>query len=144
MPPEGAFVAEHTVRVRFAETDLMGIVHHANYLVYFEAGRVEFLRQVGASYADLEAQGYSLAISELSVRYAEPCRFDQLITIRTWLEKVRSRGIAFGYQIVDAQSGQVCVTGRTDHICLDHEGQVKRLPTAWLKAMQQSLTRNDL
>lgn len=137
MPPEGAFVAEHTIRIRFAETDMMGIVHHANYLVYFEAGRVEFSRQAGASYADLEAHGYSLAVSELSIRYAVPCHFDQLITIRIWLEKVRSRGVDFGYQIVDAETGAVCVTGQSGHICLDHEGRVKRLPTFWLEAMQQ-------
>ncbi|MCC6904905.1 MAG: acyl-CoA thioesterase, partial [Anaerolineae bacterium] len=94
-------IIETPIRVRFTETDMMGVAHHSNYLVYFEAGRVEWSRAVGASYADLEAQGFSLAVAETTVRYAAPAVFDQVILVRTWVEAVRSRGVQFAYEIVD-------------------------------------------
>ena len=134
--PDDPRIKETTFRVRFAETDQMGVVHHSNYVVYFEAGRIEFTRQAGAPYADLEAQGYSLAVSEVNVRYIAAAHFDQLITVRTWLEEARSRTVAFGYEIVDASSRDLLATGRVKLICIDHAGQVRRIPAGWLETMQ--------
>lgn len=129
-------VHELTFRVRFAETDMMGIVHHANYLIYFEAGRVDFSREAGASYADLEANGFSLAVSEIQIRYIVPARFDQLITVRTWVDELKSRTVTFGYEVVDAGSQSLIVTGSAKLICIDHVGQVRRIPETWYNVMQ--------
>lgn len=136
MPPDDPRIKETSFRVRFAETDLMGVVHHASYVIYFEAGRVDFTRQAGAPYSDLEELGYSLAVSDLNLRYIAAARFDQMITVRTWLAEVRSRTVAFGYEIVDAGTRQILVTGSARLICIDHEGQVRRIPQRWLDVMQ--------
>ena len=126
-------IVEASFHVRFAETDMMGIVHHANYLVYFEEGRSEYSRQFGAPYADLEAMGYSLAVSEARVRFLAPAYYDHLIPVRQWVEDIRSRSITFGYEVVDGTSGQVLATGQTKHICVDRSGHVRRIPKEWLK-----------
>lgn len=132
-------LAETTFRVRFAETDQMGIVHHASYLVYFEEGRSELSRQHGMPYSELERMGYSLALSEAYVRYRMPAVYDDLITVRTWVEQLRSRGITFAYEVVRAEDGQVLVTGRTAHICVDRSGQARRLPDAWIAPYRQAM-----
>jgi acyl-CoA thioester hydrolase len=134
--PDDPRIKETTFRARFAETDLMGVVHHSSYVVYFEVGRIEFTRQAGAPYSDLEAQGYSLAVSEVNLRYIAAAHFDQMITIRTWLEEARSRTVAFGYEVVDAESRQLLATGGVKLICIDHAGQVRRIPGRWLNILQ--------
>jgi len=134
--PDDPRIKETTFRVRFAETDQMGVVHHSNYVVYFEVGRIEFTRQAGAPYADLEAQGFSLAVSEVNIRYITAAHFDQVIAVRTWLEDARSRTVAFGYEIVDAVSRELLATGRVKLICIDRKGQVRRIPARWLEVMQ--------
>lgn len=136
MPPDGAQIRETLIRVRFAETDLMGIAHHASYVVYLEEGRVDFTRQINAPYADLEAEGYSLAVSELSIRYGTAARFDQVIVVRTWIEEARSRMVTFGYEVVEQQSHATLVTATVRLICVDKTGQVRRIPDHWLKIMQ--------
>jgi len=136
MPPSGAQIKETLFRVRFAETDLMGIVHHASYVIYLEEARVDFIRQIGASYADLEAEGYSLAVNEINVRYKTPARFDQQLIVRTWLEEVRSRTVAFGYEVIESESKTLLATAQVKLICVDRAGQVKRIPEAWLNIMQ--------
>jgi acyl-CoA thioester hydrolase len=143
-PTDEPHIHETAFRVRFAETDAMGIAHHAMYLVYFEAGRVEFSRHAGASYAELEAEGYSLAVSEVNLRYAAPARFDQMITVRTWVEDIRSRSVTFAYQIVDSESRAILVTGTTRLICLDREGRVHRIPQGWYDAMHNMMSNPGL
>lgn len=135
-PPTGAQFRETHIRVRFAETDLMGIAHHSSYVVYLEEGRVEFTRQINAPYADLEAEGYSLAVSELTIRYGAPARFDQIIVIRTWIEDAKSRMVSFGYELVEQDSQAMLVTATVRLICVDKSGQVRRIPENWLKIMQ--------
>lgn len=122
--------------VRYAETDAMGIVHHASYIVWFEEGRSEYLRTRGASYADFEADGFSLAVSEVEARYLAPARYGRRVTVRTRLESLRSRSLAMTYEVLDADSGQLLVTGRTKHICIDRQGQVVRLPAGWLELLR--------
>jgi acyl-CoA thioester hydrolase len=130
-------VIETTFRVRYAETDLMGIVHHSAYLVYFEEGRSELSRQAGAAFSELERDGYSLAVSEVEARYLLPARYDQRITVRTWVEQIGSRGVTLAYEVVDAESGQKLVTGKSKHICLNREGEVTRIPKQWFDAIQK-------
>lgn len=136
MPPPLAQVRETTFRVRYAETDMMGIVHHSNYLIYLEAGRIDFTHQINMPYVDLETNGYSLAVTEIEIRYHAPARFDQSITVKTWVEGLRSRLITFGYEVVDTETQQILVTARTRLICVDHQNQVKRIPESWFRALQ--------
>jgi acyl-CoA thioester hydrolase len=121
-------VVETTVRVRYAETDAMGVVYHTNYLIWFEVGRGEYMRQKGGDYADFEAQGFYLPVSEVDARFIAPARYGDLILIRTWTEELRSRSLTFTYEVVMQETGQVLVTGRTRHICTDREGRIKMIP----------------
>jgi acyl-CoA thioester hydrolase len=132
--------SEASLRVRFAETDAMGIVHHASYLLYFEVGRVELTRQAGASYGELEAGGHSLAVSGVEVRYMATAHFDQMLTVRTQVKDIRSRSITLTYEILDADTGQLLASGTTRHVCVDHKGVVKRIPQPWLEAVQSFAT----
>jgi len=135
--PADQKVIEATIRVRFAETDMMGIVHHGAYIVYFEEGRSEYSRQVGAPYAELEDSGHSLAVSEVRARYIAPARYDDVLKIRTWVKKIGSRGVTFGYEIIQLESGQTLVRGESHHICVDHNGQVKHIPEPWLSKLRE-------
>lgn len=125
------FVAETTIYVRYAETDSMRIVHHSNYIVYFEEGRSAYARQRGTPYSELESQGAFLAVTEVHVRYSKPAKYDQRITIRTWLETLKSRGMTFAYEIIDAKTDEKLVTGWSKHICLDADGNVQKIPASW-------------
>lgn len=131
MPPSDRFVAETTFHVRYAETDAMGIVHHSNYIVYFEEGRSTYTRQRGHPYARLEASGYYLTVAEVGVRYLQAARYDQRITVRTWIAALKSRSLVFNYEIVDAETDKLFVTGFSKHICITHEGHVARIPEPW-------------
>jgi acyl-CoA thioester hydrolase len=136
MPPADRFVSETYFPVRYAETDAMGIVHHASYVVYFEAARVHYAQARGAPYEDLIELGYYLTVAEVHARYAVPARFGQIVAARCWVEEARSRSITFGYEIADSKTEVVHVTGQTRHICINHSEQVARLPDAWLQALR--------
>jgi acyl-CoA thioester hydrolase len=107
------YIAETTFPIRYAETDAMGIVHHASYLVYFEEGRSAYTRDRGRSYADMEADGYFLAVTGVQLTYRKSMRYGQSVTVRCWLLEMKSRTLRFAYEIVDADTGEVCVTGET-------------------------------
>ncbi len=130
---ETPFVVETTFPVRYAETDAMGIVHHASYIVYFEEGRSAYTRARGRSYADMETDGYFLAVTDVQVRYRQSMRYGQSATVRCWVTDLKSRTITFGYEIIDADSGTVCVTGQTKHVCIDQSGTAVRIPAGWLQ-----------
>jgi acyl-CoA thioester hydrolase len=121
-------VVETTLRVRYAETDAMGIVYHTNYIVWFEVGRGEYMRQQGGEYAHLEGQGYYLPVIELQARYLAPARYGDLVTVRTWVEEARSRQVTFAYEVVMAETGQLLATGWTKHVCVDRKGTIKMIP----------------
>lgn len=129
-------VIETTFHVRYAETDQMGVVHHAAYVVWLEEGRSNWLRAHGRSYAQFEAEGLMLAVSELQVRYKQAARYDQRVTVQCWIDAVRSRQVQFNYQIIDAETGQVFVTGYTKHICIDRQGQVVLIPEEWQRYLR--------
>jgi len=126
-------IAETTFHVRYAETDQMGIVHHSVYPIWMEEGRSAWSRQVGWPYAEFERAGYALAVSELNVRFLAPARYDQLVTVRTYVRQVRSRQIRFEYEVVDTQSGQLLASGYTMHICVDRQARTTRIPADWLE-----------
>jgi acyl-CoA thioester hydrolase len=116
------------LRVRYAETDRMGIVYYANYLVWCEVGRVEFMRALGGSYAELEARGYGLAVAEATVRYLAPARFDDPVRIETTLAGVRSRAVTFDYVISHAETGTCFATAHTALVSIDSNGRPTALP----------------
>src|SRR5438105_3477855 len=111
------------LRVRYAETDQMGVVYHANYLVWCEMGRTDFIRRLGVSYADMERSGVSLAVSELSARFHAAARYDELIRVHTILADVRSRMIVFDYVVSNAETEQRLVSARTTLVSLDRAGK---------------------
>ncbi len=123
------------LRVRYAETDRMGVVYYANYLVWCEVGRVELLRALGRSYAVLEAQGVGLAVSEATVRYLAPARFDDLVRVETTLTSVRSRAITFDYLITNAESGTRLATARTALVSIDGDGRLAVIPASFRDAL---------
>ncbi len=114
--------------MRYAETDAMGVVHHRNYLVWFELGRVEYMRQAGKEYADVERGGVYLAVSEAHARYLAPARFGDQVTVRTTLGELRSRGLRFDYTVVAAATGQLLVEGYTRHVPIDRASRVTHMP----------------
>lgn len=127
------------VRVRYAETDRMGVVYYANYLVWCEVGRVEFLRARGRSYAQMESGGIGLAVSEAGIRYLAPARFDDLVRIETTLTAVRSRAVTFDYLITHADTGARLATARTALISIDGAGRLTALPADFRQAMDALL-----
>lgn len=127
----GKFVANATFHVRYAETDAQQIVHHASYIIYFEEGRSEYLRQQGTSYADFERSGFYLAVTEVNAKYIRASRYDDKLTVRCWISNARSRTIDFEYEISHADTGELRVTGMSKHICLKHNGQIARMPDSW-------------
>lgn len=131
-------VVETTLRVRYAETDAMGVVYHTNYLVWFEVGRGDYFRALDQDYSDWERRGVLLPVSEVYARYHAPARYADMITVRTWLESVRSRGITLGYKVHAASTHECLVSGWTKHLCVDQQGNVRRLPEEMLHSMQES------
>ena len=130
-PPDSAFVSETTFRVRYAETDAMGIVHHASYIVYFEEGRSSYARERNASYAEFELTGHFLVVAEVQARFIKAARYDDQLTLRTWICERKSRSVVFQYEIVDAASRELRVTGQSKHICITRDGRPALLPDAW-------------
>lgn len=117
------------VRVRYAETDQMGVVYHANYLIWCEIARTDLIRAFGASYRELEARGIRLAVSEASVRYIAAARYDDRIRVETRLSKVTSRTMTFDYTILNADTMQRLATASTTLISLDASNRVAVLPS---------------
>ncbi|MCU0625290.1 MAG: acyl-CoA thioesterase [Gemmatimonadaceae bacterium] len=118
------------LRVRYAETDQMGVVYHANYLAWCEVGRTEFIRERGLTYATLERQGTGLAVMDASLRFHAPARYDDLVRVTTTLAEVRSRAIRFDYLITHAERGTKFVAASTTLVGVDGEGRVTSLPPA--------------
>ncbi|MDE3174333.1 MAG: acyl-CoA thioesterase [Gemmatimonadota bacterium] len=116
------------LRVRYAETDQMGVVYHTNYLVWCEIGRTDFIRELGVSYAELERQGIFLAVSDAGVRYHGAARYDDRIRVETRLADVRSRAVAFEYLIANADTGERLASARTALVSLDRAGRPSALP----------------
>ena len=135
----GASPVAIELRVRYAETDQMGVVYHANYLPWCEIARTELIRRRGPSYAQLEREGIRLAVSEATLRYHAPARYDDLIRVECWTEEVRSRAVTFAYRVsrVPEQGDpERLVTARTALIALDDAGRPRKLPTDLIERLR--------
>ena len=117
-------------RVRYAETDQMGVVYHSHYLVWCEMGRTDYIRALGKTYAELEREGTGLAVADASIRYHAPARYDDRIRVETTLDSVRSRAITFDYVITNADTGDRLVSARTTLVSIDDAGRPVALPPA--------------
>jgi acyl-CoA thioester hydrolase len=122
------------IRVIYGDTDQMGVVYYANYLRYFEAGRTEFMRAKGMRYGDIEARHrLQLPVSEALVSYRAPARYEDLITVDTWLAQLKRASARFEYRV--HRDGEVLATGHTVHACVDPEGRIRRMPPELVAAL---------
>lgn len=112
---------ESRVRVRYKETDQMGIAHHSNYLVWFEIGRTDLCRSAGFPYAEIERKGYVLVVTEIACRYRIPFRYDDEVLIRTSVGEVASRAMRFVYELYDGGGEELRATGYSSHLWIDRE-----------------------
>ena len=124
---------ETRLRVRYAETDQMGVVYYANYLVWMEIGRTDFCAASGFRYRDLETrEGIAIAVAEARCRYRAPARYDDDVLVRTTLERLRRRTLRFSYEILNEGTGQVLAAGETVHVVVGiRDGRPRALPDAW-------------
>ena len=131
-------VGEAHVRVRYAETDQMGVVYHANYLVWFEIGRVELIRQMGLDYSRLEAEeGCLIAVVEATARYKAPARYDEELAVRTRISGVRGSMVRFRYQIVRLSDERLLCEGETVHVVVGRDMKRKALPERYLQRFRE-------
>jgi acyl-CoA thioester hydrolase len=126
--------AETTIRVRYAETDQMGVVYHGNYFTWFEVGRVELCRQLGFEYKRMEIEDDSfIVVADAHCRFKRPARFDDVLVIRTTVTQSQRRTVRFGYEILNQASGELIATGDTMHVFCDGLGRPKSLPEKYRK-----------
>jgi acyl-CoA thioester hydrolase len=128
----GAYPFRHAIRVRFAETDAMGVVHHANYPLYLEQTRVEWMRELGHTYGRARDEGFDLAVIELFVAYRKPLTFDEVVDVHLQLGRMTRMTFQVGYLL--AVEGEPRATAVTVHTCVDTTGRPVRPPT-WLREM---------
>ena len=121
-------ISSITLRVNYSETDQMGVVYHANYLIWFDRARTELMRATGLSYKELEQKGVYLAVSEVQVRYRAAARYDDLVHIRCWVRELASRRVSFGYAVERAETGELLATAETSLVSLTHAHTLTRLP----------------
>ena len=123
---------EARVRVRYAETDQMGVVYHANYLVWMEVGRVELCRARGISYREMEADdGVLLTVAEVQCRYSYPARYDDEVIVETGIVKAHPRLVVFGYRLMRAEDRTLLAVGETKHVFCDRELRPAKLPAKY-------------
>jgi acyl-CoA thioester hydrolase len=132
-------VCESRLRVRYAETDQMGVVYHANHFIWFEIGRVELMRQLGFVYREMEREHECfIPVVDARCRYKAPARYDDEIVVRTHLKNVRESVIHFGYELVRASDGELLAEGETTHMILDAKMKTASLPANILKVFREA------
>jgi len=137
---QNGVVCESRLRVRYAETDQMGVVYHANHFIWFEIGRVELMRQLGFAYRDLEREHECfIPVVDARCRYKAPARYDDEIIVRTHLKNVRESILHFGYELVRVGDGELLAEGETTHMILDAKMKASTLPPAFLKTFREAL-----
>ncbi len=133
---------ETRLRVRYAETDQMGVVYHSNHLIWFEVGRVELMREMGFSYRDMEREdGRFIAVAEVQCRYRAPAYYDEEIVVRTRLKAVRESVVVFSYELVRADNRTLLAEGETTHIVTDSTLKVAALPKKYLTAFRAAMAK---
>ena len=128
-----------TLRVRYAETDQMGVVYHSEYLVWCEVGRTEYIRALGLPYAEMERRGALLAVADASLRYHGSARYDDMIRVETTVTEVRSRAVVFEYLIRHLPSGTRLVTARTMLVSLDRNARPAPLPAEVRELLERAM-----
>ncbi|MBX3013505.1 MAG: acyl-CoA thioesterase [Caldilineaceae bacterium] len=118
------------VEVRFAETDQMGVVHHSSYIVWFELGRVAWMKAAAMPYAEVAAGGHHFAVTAIHAAYRASCRFGDTVQVVTRLTKLRSRQVEFSYEVYNAATQTLLATGSSEHICVDLAGKMTKIPVA--------------
>ena len=137
-------VNETRVRVRYAETDQMGVVYHSNYFIWFEVGRVDLLRQLGFTYREMEQDdGCYIAVVDARCRFKAPARYDDEIIIRTHLKNVRESLIHFGYEAVRESDGTLLAEGETTHIVTDSDMRKRELPSKYVAVFKAAVKAAD-
>jgi acyl-CoA thioester hydrolase len=121
-------VVRADIDVRFAETDSMGVVHHANYVVWFEVGRVAWMAAAGMPYVEIAASGHHFAVTGIQAAYRAPLRFGDTVRITTRLVELRSRQVKFAYELRNRANDGVIATGVSEHICVDLAGRMAKIP----------------
>ncbi len=127
-------VFEWEIRVRYSETDQMGVTYYANYFVWFEVARTEYFRSKGSAYSPLEDKGLFLAVVDTQCRYLAPTRYDDLLIIRTWIEKLGRSSMRFGYEIMDKHSGKRIAEGSSSHVFVNRKIEPVRIPEEVIRA----------
>ena len=140
MTPAAKPVSETRIRVRYAETDQMGVVYHSNYLIWFEVGRVELMRQLGFTYKEMEREdGCYIAVVDARCRYKAPARYDDEIIIRTHLKNVRESLIHFGYEALRASDEWLLAEGETTHIVINSEMTRRPIPEKYMSVLKAAV-----
>jgi len=135
-----ATTALSRIRVRYAETDQMGVVYHSNYFIWFEVGRVDLLRQLGFTYREMEQEeGCYIAVVDARCRFKAPARYDDEIVVRTHLKNVRESLIHFGYEAVRESDGTLLAEGETMHIVTDSDMRKRELPAKYMAAFKPAM-----
>jgi len=133
-------VVETSLRVRYSETDRMGIVYHGHYIVWFEIGRTEYCRAAGVPYRKLEDAGLLILVTAVECRYRRSARYDDPIRVRARLTELGGRGLAFGYEVVN-EGGAVLAQGTTRHVFADINGKLRRAPAEIVGALEAFRSR---
>jgi acyl-CoA thioester hydrolase len=135
-------VSESRLRVRYAETDQMGVVYHSNHFIWFEVGRVELLRQLGFSYRDMERDdNCHLAVVDARCRYRAPAAYDDEIIVRTYIKNVRESVVHFGYELLRVSDGLLIAEGETTHIAIDTDKKMTTFPEKYMNALRSAVGR---
>jgi acyl-CoA thioester hydrolase len=127
--------------VRFAETDQMGVVHHSSYIVWFEMGRVAWMKAAGMPYTAVTDSGHNFAVTAVHAAYRASCRFGDTVQIITRLAKLRSRQVEFHYEVRNAADQALLATGSSDHICVDLAGKMSKIPPYVYEGLRQGAER---
>jgi acyl-CoA thioester hydrolase len=136
---------ETRLRVRYAETDQMGVVYHSNHFIWFEVGRVELMRQMGFAYRDIERnEGCFIAVAEAKCQYRAPVFYDEEVVVRTWLKSVRESVIVFSYELLRPNTETLLAEGETLHIVTDSKMKVAKLPERYFKAFRAAVRRKHV
>ena len=131
-----SYIVESRLRVRYAETDQMGVVYYSNYLVWMEIGRTDFCLKCGFRYRDLEVEaGVAIAVAEARIRYRSPARYDDEVLVRTRLERLRRRAMTFSYEITKAIDRTMLVEATTTHMVITKDGRPRSLPDSYFELL---------
>ncbi|MBZ5752260.1 MULTISPECIES: YbgC/FadM family acyl-CoA thioesterase [Metabacillus] len=134
-------VSKSEIEVRYAETDQMGIVYHANYLIWMEVGRTKLIQDLGFSYAELESEGILSPVIDLEIAYKKPLRYGETATVHTWIEEYNGMRIVYGYEIF-TPSGEVAIQAKSSHVCVQKDTfkpiKFRKLYPVWHEAYEKA------